>query len=299
MKFKPRKGTHRVKELRFAAEKVTMETHTPDQTPQSVAQPQDTVTTVATPLKEIFIGRQPIYNANLGVHAYELLFRADNITIQDMDKDVATAEVVLHAFFEFGIEKLVGGRHVTVNVTERFLKRLMDVHTLPIPPEFLILDIPPDMNPNEEMMNLLRDLVSKGITLALDDFLYRKQADELLGLAKQVKFEVGELTEKQLKILISKFKKIDVPIVAKRVENLEEYMRLRDLGIDYFQGNLLGSPRVFKTKTLPPDRLSVIRLLSTLMDASTETEQINEVLSQNVQLSYKLLKVINSAFYGL
>src|SRR3954462_6795991 len=61
-----------------------------------------------------FAARQPIYDRALGVHAYELLFRAG-------DAQVATAGSVVTTFADIGLDALVGGRPGFVNVTRDFV----------------------------------------------------------------------------------------------------------------------------------------------------------------------------------
>ena len=62
-------------------------------------------------MSEIYVGRQPIYNQNLDVYGYELLFRnSDNnaVSFDGITPDDATSTTIVNSFFEFGLEKLVG-----------------------------------------------------------------------------------------------------------------------------------------------------------------------------------------------
>ncbi len=53
-------------------------------------------------MKDIFVGRQPIYNNNLGIYAYEMLFRAgkENAAGQNLNHDHATSQVVINTFVD-------------------------------------------------------------------------------------------------------------------------------------------------------------------------------------------------------
>ncbi len=55
-------------------------------------------------MNDIFIGRQPIYDRELSVYAYELLFRAtaDNAAAV-VDGDSATSSVLVNTFMELGL----------------------------------------------------------------------------------------------------------------------------------------------------------------------------------------------------
>ena len=86
--------------------------------------------------------------------------------------------------------------------------------------------------------------------------------------------------------------------MAKKVENLEEYERLRDLGYEFFQGYLLSRPRTLHTRTLSPAKHAVIVLLSRLFDPASEVHDLEAALALDPTLSYKLIRLINSAFFS-
>jgi len=68
------------------------------------------------------IARQPVYNKNLCVIGYELLFRrclSKHANIAD--KESATAQVVLNYLLDIGVEKIVGERLAFINVTQEFI----------------------------------------------------------------------------------------------------------------------------------------------------------------------------------
>ena len=51
-----------------------------------------------------FVGRQPIFNRNNEVYAYELLYRSSlKNAVGDVDFDVATSQLIMNAFIEIGL----------------------------------------------------------------------------------------------------------------------------------------------------------------------------------------------------
>lgn len=75
-------------------------------------------------MSDIFIGRQPIFDTDLNVYAYELLFRskADEDDSSVIDGDAATSRVMLNAFLDIGFENLVGRHKAFINLTQYFLE---------------------------------------------------------------------------------------------------------------------------------------------------------------------------------
>ena len=74
-------------------------------------------------MKNVFVGRQPIYDKNLKVYAYELLFRSgmgNNTSSSMPDGDSATMQTIINTYVEIGLEKLVRDKLAAINLTESF-----------------------------------------------------------------------------------------------------------------------------------------------------------------------------------
>ncbi len=60
-------------------------------------------------MSDVFVARQPIFDGQLDLWGYELLFRRANEHVAVIeDNDEATSTVVINAFTEIGLETLVG-----------------------------------------------------------------------------------------------------------------------------------------------------------------------------------------------
>ena len=78
--------------------------------------------TSASAHAEVLIGRQPIFNADLQVHAYELLYRSvgpDRAVAEDAD--ASSAEVITAGFMDIGLSSLVENKMAYLNVSHEFL----------------------------------------------------------------------------------------------------------------------------------------------------------------------------------
>ena len=249
-------------------------------------------------MKDIFIGRQPIYNRNLGVYAYEILFRdgGKNSAGQNFNEDIATAQVISNTFLDIGMDKLVGSSMVCINSTERLL---LNDDAIPLPADRTILDIQPTININEDTLAALKRLKKAGFILALEGFLDTPKFDELLKHIDIFNLDIHQYSKKESLVWLKKLKKLNIKVLAEKVETLDEYEEYMHLGFDYFQGYFLSQPRIFKGKTLETNKMSIMQLLSTLHNNSSDISTIEEALSSDLTLSYKLLKLINSAFFNL
>jgi len=247
----------------------------------------------------IFVGRQPIYNPNLGVFAYELLFRADkdiNSSHAALSGDSATSQVILNTFFEMGLENVVGKQFACINLGENYNLWKEIPH---IEPERIILDLPQNLKVNKESIAAVKALKDNGYTLALNDFSNESSMRELLDCINIIRLDVLSLGLNGIRRNLKHNKKKSFSLLADKVENLDDFDELVNLGFDYFQGYFLSHPKIVSSKSLPNNKLSIMDLIATLNNEETEVDDIEKVIDRDAQLSYKLLKLINSAGFGL
>ena len=91
-----------------------------------------------------------------------------------------------------------------------------------------------------------------------------------------------------------------IRMVAREVSNWEEYHACSKLGLQSFAGlfYLTAVADNIKTKTLTPSQSRLIQLMD-LVRNNAEVFKIEEVLKHDTAISYKLLRYINSAGFGL
>lgn len=264
--------------------------------------PQPLATAAVTPRVDagcdVFVGRQPIFDRDLGVFAYELLYRAGPQTglPSDISGDQATTEVLLNAFTEFGLERLLGRARGCVNLTESYL---LGKEPLPFGPERIIIEVLEDVPVTSALVDAVGELKRDGFTIALDDYQYRPDHEPLLQLADIIKLDLMALSPEQLAQHTSALKRFGVRLVAERVETMEDFQRCLSLGFDYFQGFFLSRPQVLSAQKLPTNRLAVLNLLAVLNDADADNEDLADAINADMSVSYRVLKLINSALFGL
>ena len=65
---------------------------------------------------DVFVARQAIFDRNLKIHGYELLFRSRQVDAFDgSDADMATLQVIANVFLSIGADKMLGGGRAFVN----------------------------------------------------------------------------------------------------------------------------------------------------------------------------------------
>ncbi len=241
----------------------------------------------------VLLARQPIYDRELGIYAYELLFRSNKHELAaDVGADAATSTVFLNAFSEIGIHNVVGDQLAFINFTRNLLLN---------PPPFtnaeIVIEVLEDVEPDEDVIKSLKIYKDQGFIIALDDFEYHESRQPLVDLADIIKIDVMALSEQQIAEHVTRLKIPGITLLAEKVETQEMYNYCKDLGFDYFQGYFLSRPKEMKGSKLPANKLVVMKLIAELQNPDTSPQRLHDTISKDPSLSFKLLRMINSAAY--
>lgn len=249
-------------------------------------------------MRRVHVGRQPIYNRDRGVHGYELLFRAHEHaeTAGLAPGDLATTQVIVNTFTEFGLDSLVADKLAFVNVTRPFV-----IGTMPIPfgPERAVLEILETIPADETVLRGCAGLVDQGYSLALDDFGWEPERLSLLPLCDYVKIDITGLDRTALRIAVERTKEAGALALAERVKDRADLEMCTELGYDLFQGHGLLRPEVVSAQSVTPSQLACLQLMSRLADPDISIVDVEDVVRTDLALNYRVLRAANAASSGL
>lgn len=248
-------------------------------------------------MDHLFIARQPIYDTKKGVMGYELLYRNNAVNEAHFsDADVASCETILNSFMHIGIDNIAGSSLAFINLPREFI---VNDSLTPMFREQAVLEVLEDIEPDEDAIKGLNRLKAEGYKIALDDFIYRDELIPFLKLADYIKIEVNELSEQEVEIAFNRLKPYSAKLIAEKVETHEMYQFCFDLGFDYFQGYFFCHPEMIKRKSLPSNKVVVLNIIKKIQEPDISSDELETILVQDITLSYKLLRYINSASFSL
>jgi EAL and modified HD-GYP domain-containing signal transduction protein len=247
-------------------------------------------------MANLYLARQPIFDADLSVRGYELLYRGAP-GAERPDADQMTSTVLVNALLEIGLDNVVGDRTAFINVTRNFL---VNVNEVPLNPGRTVLEILEHIAPDDEVIEGARRLREEGFRIALDDFIYTEESARLLDVADIVKIDLLAMSDAAIASLVARCRQYPVQLVAEKVETLDQLKLCRELGFDLFQGYLLSRPLTLQQRSVDPARLAVLRLLGLLIDPDVDLQAIERIVRMDVGLSFRVLRVAgNGAAHGM
>lgn len=255
------------------------------------------------------IGRQGIYDRDGVLVAHELLFgglwETSGVTgVTEVQTapghearlsaaDAATSQMITTTFGSFGISRLGCGLPLHFNMTRAFL-----VGDLPLPfgSDGIVLDIRPDVVADDEVLEGVRRLQSRGFQLALDDFVGEHSRLGLLELVDIVKVDLAHLPDSVGGVLEQCRRLAPRAVLhAKSVEHEGMLATCLDAGFALFQGYYFQRPVLLEAARMSPTQAVCLRLLQTLGDPEAEIEDIEDVVAADPGLSLVVLRGANSA----
>ncbi|NJD19469.1 MAG: EAL domain-containing protein [Gemmatimonadetes bacterium] len=246
---------------------------------------------------DLFVARQPIFDAQHRIHGYELLYRGSAEAVDagaGMSAASRSSSVIVGGVLGMGLERLTEGHRAFVNIPESLL--LEGVQGV-LDPAMVVVEILETVRATREVVEAVLRMKAQGFQIALDDFAFSPDYLPLLEAADIVKIDVIESSPK-LERLVRALRPFPAKLLAEKVENAEVHARCAHLGFQYFQGFHYLRPETLTRKDVATATASIARLLSALSDMNVSDRAIEEAFRADPSLSYKLLRIVNSAALG-
>jgi len=243
------------------------------------------------------IARQAIHDRWTRVVGYALQLRgADGRDLAALDDEERTAtRTIVETFTAIGVPSLAGEHPAHVRVPRRFL---LEMHALALPPERVVLEVA-DPGPDDAPMHAaLERLVAQRYRVCLVCDPRGPVPLELARLAESVKLDVGTLTDAELHDCAARFGRAYPTLIAAGVDTPALRELVLAAGFDRLQGFFLSTPDLVAGAAPPSGRIGELRALAGLYAHST-FEELEETISRDVGLSFRLLTYLNSAYFNL
>lgn len=247
---------------------------------------------------DIYIARQPIFKKDLSLFGYELLHRRNaNNCYEGGDHSGATAELVRNSFVVLDFDNLTDGTRGFINFTQDLLEA--EIPQI-LPKEKVVVEILESVEATDPVIEACKNLKDEGYILALDDLILDRQDQDytpLIEMADIIKIEFPTTDKQEQRKLLEKYKN-KVKFLAEKVETREEYKQAIELGYELFQGYFFCKPMMMKSKEVGSLNVHLIHILKELQKEEPDFSKITETMEKDLGLTYKLLKMANSIYYG-
>ncbi len=243
-------------------------------------------------MQSTYIARQAILDNHSNTIGYELLFRnsADN-KFPEIDLDVASSKLIIQNHFHGDIQALSMNKPAFINFTENCL-----VHKYPLvfDKESIVIELVGHQVPEQRLLKIIQYYYDKGYKIALTEYDLSSKWDVLFPYLSIIKVDLEKINSKRLLSVVKKLKPFGIKLIAEKVETKYQQQSLVEVGFDYYQGFYYHEPEVIEGKTLTPIKIQMLNLLSETFTYPLNFDNIADIISHDVNLTFSLLKMVNN-----
>ncbi|MFA3791517.1 EAL and HDOD domain-containing protein [Aliiglaciecola sp. SL4] len=239
-----------------------------------------------------YIARQAIFDKQMHVFAYELLFRdGEDNTLPNIESNEKTAKLITYSHFSVGIEEVADGKAALINFpTDTLLYRFPTLFE----PHSVIVGIVNNIEVSKKLLEALKHIKGLGYKLALNDYDFDPKWDPILTIVSYIKIDVSATNVQLIKDNKARFQQTKIKLIATEIESATLFAQCCELGFDYFQGYFFFQPETQKQKNIPSSKLNLLDLMRESANPQLDFNKIRQILEKDVGLSYMLMRFINN-----
>jgi c-di-GMP-related signal transduction protein len=248
-----------------------------------------------TPSVDIYLGRQPILDRGWNVVGYELLFRSSRANFSDSNDDVsATSQVIVNAILGVGLDRLLGGSPAFIKFDRTLL---VGDWTTYLPPDKVVIEILGTVAPEHAILSACDKLQRQGFALALHGSADDGRTEAFAPFVDILKVDFQQTSPADQEKLVRRYQKLNIKMVAEKVETDLAFRRASQLGYNCFQGYFFASPTVLQTTRVPASQTNCLRLMTQIQREELDLRAIEELIRHDISFSHSLLTYLNSATF--
>ena len=251
----------------------------------------------AQKFKDMYINIQPVLLGFGKTFGYELIDSGNNA---EKDGKTVSLSEFNRTLDTLGLQDIENDLHYFISYSKNLLNPAV-LNNLPKNKFIVQLAIPAKQS-KIELKNSIKkcsELRKNGYRLAISGPSSSSHMTELLSLVDYCKFNSSDVNEiRQRKVIGSN---PGTRFIATGVDTQEDFRKAKEAGFHMFQGYYFNQPILGqKTKEISPLKINYFRLLK-LSGAGDymDFREVSSIISSDVALTYKLLRILNSAAVGL
>ncbi len=240
-----------------------------------------------------FISRQPVLDAQRRVTGYRVSYASSE---PENTSDGEATRLFGDILSLVGLEELVGPALAHLPVSPSLL---MTLGVPPVRPDQVVLRVAHGHALDPELRPILDALAGRGYALSLYDIPSADLDRELLALFGIVELDWSSWDERELNSAIVTIMEERATSLAVGLRSDVDFEHAKGLGFDLFAGAFYASPRMTEVRNVPVGSLSTLAAVARMQGPGANVEELEEVIDRDLGLSVKLLRYINSAYFGM
>ncbi|MDD7429191.1 MAG: HDOD domain-containing protein [Oscillospiraceae bacterium] len=244
---------------------------------------------------EPYIVRQTIVDENQAAKAYEILYADDQLSVSQSD-DSSAANAIENFLSSMDTDKFLNGKTAFLTFTRNLLVKN-------IPKMFdtgkLVIQIEDSLITNPLAHSLFTKYKQAGYKIAVVDFEFAPRYFGVLDIVDYIKVNFRSYDNPSLENVVRIGNSFGKKMIAYNVECAEAYEKAKNCGCTYFQGSYVAEKIPATLTNMKYLQGNFFLLMIAVTKDEPDIDEIEQILSRDVSLTYSLLKLVNSAYFAL
>lgn len=243
----------------------------------------------------VLVSRQPVLDAADRVIGYRISYSLLSGGFPVMPTPEEALTIVDDVLSVIDQDERVLGNMAHLSLTREMLLRgdVPQVH-----PEQVLLRIRYEDATAQPLIPVIESAASRGYTLELDGLPGPGVDLGLLDYFKSVEIDLATWDMDDIAGVMTRIKRMGSLGLASSVQSHQQREQAKRLGFDWFSGPFFATPNTLAGSPIPIGDLHTIVELYRLQRQDASLEELVALIEQEVGLGLRLLKYINSAYFG-
>jgi EAL and modified HD-GYP domain-containing signal transduction protein len=240
------------------------------------------------------ISRQPIFGSNINVVAYEVRFCPIAVTA-DTSSPSSAERALIELFTSSSLDQIVGPSDCFITLTPEGMAEGLWKLT---PNSRVVFGVSGSFEPSDPIAQDALALLQLRYRLTISDRLCSESLDLLGNRAHAIQVDAIGYTPSALEQRVQELRRYKTKLLATNVDTYDDLEYCRSLGFDFYQGRFV-SRSASQAKEVPVNRMALMRVLAQIQQPEISMPDLERIISQDLSLSFKLLRYANSAAVAL
>ena len=243
----------------------------------------------------VLVSRRPVLDAQDRVVGYRISYSLLSDGVPVTPTPLEAAAIVDEVLAVIDPEERVHGNMAHLPLTHEMLMRR---ELPPVDPTQVLLRVHYEDAIAESLAPVVADAASRGYKLELDELPGRRINLELLRYFDTVAINLDRWSLEDAAAILPHLGYRGTLALATGVGTHEQREDARKVGFDWFSGPFFCTPNVLGGAPMAVGDLRTVVELCRLQHDEVELEQLTAIVEQDLGLGVRLLKYMNSAYFG-
>lgn len=243
-----------------------------------------------------FVVKQAIKTGDNVLVGNELLFNVANELYNEKESEDYRVAETISTFLTQNSGKLDKSTLTFITFTPNLLfKKMPEMFKA----DELVIQIEDNVITHPDAFRLIQGYKKMGYQIAINDFQFLPRYFGFLEYTDYIKINVRDQDADAIDNILRMAKGFGKQCIATHIDRKEIYHFAQRYPFDFFEGVYVAEAGVIKAEKLHYMRSNFFQLVIAVTKEIPDVEEIEQIISRDASLTYRLLRIVNSVHFAL